>query len=152
MTTERTAIKRAIGIADTADNDLIDGHDELAIVALANASEQIELAIRILRQHMARTVHFRAGNDRPGCRACGVMVRTVGATGAAMALAARGGQKQVMARHLSPVGLVQVLAGVDGFRVVAGVAINSCRPVVCGPGHPYAGHLRACRESAGACE
>lgn len=52
MTTERTAIKRAIGMADMADDDLIDGHDELAIVALANASEQIELAIRILRKRI----------------------------------------------------------------------------------------------------
>ena len=52
MTTERTAIKRAIGMADMADDDMIDGHDELAIVALANASEQIELAIRILRKRI----------------------------------------------------------------------------------------------------
>ena len=46
------------------------------------------------------------------------------ASGARVALTGRAGHQQVMGRHLRPVGLVQVLAGVLGVRVIGSVDVD----------------------------
>lgn len=48
-------------------------------------------------------------------------------------LAAGRGEHDVVLRHVRPVRLVQILTGVDGLRVVAGVPLDRLGPMVCSP-------------------
>ena len=52
-----------------------------------------------------------------------------------MSLAGRTGEEDVVLGHPRPVGLVQVLADMQGIRVIRGMELHGQRPVVCSPGH-----------------
>ncbi|MNY00420.1 hypothetical protein D3C86_1329120 [compost metagenome] len=68
---------------------------------------------------------------------------TVGlASRLAVPLAAWRSQKQIMTRHLGPIGLMQILALMDGARVVCAVPFNSNRPMVGSPQNFNTSHTR----------
>lgn len=92
-------------------------------------------------------VKLKGRYRRPGRRARGVMlgVARLFAAGLGMTLAARGGEKDVVFRHLLPARLVQVLAYVLRFGVIGAVPFNGYRPMVCRPKN-----LDACGARAGA--
>jgi hypothetical protein len=78
------------------------------------------------------------------------MVGPLDSAGAAVALARRRRQQQVVTGHLPPVRLLQVLAGVLGFGMVRRVDVDSRAPMVRGPDDVDASETGASREAASA--
>jgi hypothetical protein len=76
------------------------------------------------------------------------MVGPLDSAGAAMALARRRREKQVVTGHLPPVRLLQVLAGVLGVGVVRSMDVDRRAPVVRGPDDVDTSETGARRESA----